>query len=95
MKEKIVEILMKELDYSEYAADITADDLLNIQPQLQPALRTWLESRAITEAEALGFSVTKLMEQREYTFPAALIAIDWLLTEPDVAKKELSNEVIR
>ena len=95
MKEEIVEILMKELDYSEHAAELTADDLIKIHPQLHPALQKWLDTRIITNVEVLGFSIKQLMEQREYTFPSALISMDWLLTEPDIAKEELSEDVRR
>jgi hypothetical protein len=95
MKEKIIEILKKELNYSDHVAGITADDLLSISPQLKPALSKWLEKREITNVEVSGLSIKHLMEQRGYTFPSALISMDWLLTEPDVAKKELSHEVRR
>jgi len=93
VKDKIKEILMKELNYSEYAADTTADDLINIHLQLQPAFQKWFEKREITNMEVMGVSIKQLMEQRGYTFPSALISMDWLLTEPDIAKKELINEI--
>ena len=95
MKDKIVEILKKELDYTDHVADVTADDLLALNPKLQPMLQKWLEKREITDVEVLGFSIKQLMEQRGYTFPSALISMDWLLTEPEIAKKELSNEIRR
>ena len=95
MKEKIIEILVKELDYSDHVANITADDLLKIQPQLQPALQTWLDTRDIVNVEVLGFSIKQLMEQRDYTFPSALISMDWLLTDPEIAREELTSEIRR
>ena len=95
MKEKIVDILKKELGYSERVADVTADDLLSLSPQLQPALTKWLDKREVTNMEILGFSIKQLMEQRGYTFPSALISMDWLLTEPDIAQKELTEEIRR
>jgi hypothetical protein len=95
MKEKIIEILKKELGYSDHVAGITADDLLSISTQLKPALSKWLEKREITNLEVSGLSIKQLMERRGYTFPSALISMDWLLTEPEVAKRELLNEVRR
>jgi hypothetical protein len=35
MKEKIIEILVKELGYSDHVASVTADDLLSLSPQLK------------------------------------------------------------
>jgi len=95
MKEKIVDILKKELGYSEHVADVTADDLMSLSPQLQAALAKWLDKREVTNVEVLGFSIKQLMEQRGYTFPSALISMDWLLTEPDIAQKELADEIRR
>jgi hypothetical protein len=94
MKEKIANILINEYGYSDHAAEVTAADLLNLQPLLQPVLQAWLDTRAITEVEVQGFSINQLMA-REYTFPSALISLDWLLTEPDVAKAELTDEIRR
>jgi len=93
MKDAIVKILVGELDYSDYVASLTADDLLSLHPKLQPALRAWLDNRSITNIEVEGISVKLLVEQRGYTFPSALISMDWLLTEPEIAKAELTNEV--
>ena len=94
MKEKIVSILINEYAYSDYVAEVTANDLLNIQPQLQPALQAWLDSRSFTNIEVQGFSINQLME-RKYAFPSALISMDWLLTEPEVAINELTDELMR
>jgi len=95
MKERIVSILTNELRYSEHVADITADDLIKVQPQLQLVLQQWLDTREIINFEIYGFSIKQLIEQRRYTFPSALISMDWLLTEPDIAIKELSEEIRR
>ena len=95
MKEKIIKILIEELDYSEHVADVTADDLLKLHPQLQPPFQSWLENRKITNVEILGFSVEQLVKQRGYTFPSALISMDWLLTDSETAKIELSEEIRR
>jgi len=95
MKAKIIEILKNELAYSDHVADVTAADLQSLSPQLQPALTKWLDKREVTNIEILGFSVKQLMEQRAYTFPSALISMDWLIKEPDIAKKELTDEIRR
>ena len=94
MKENIVQILVSELGYLDHVADITADDLINLQPQLQPILKKWLSDREVENVETNNISITQLIS-RGYTFPSALISMDWLLTEPEIAIKELSNELRR
>ncbi|MCL2063218.1 MAG: hypothetical protein FWG98_02460 [Candidatus Cloacimonetes bacterium] len=95
MKEKIMEILIKELNYSDFVAEQTATDLASIDNQLKPILQKWLNNREITNFEVLGFSIDELMSQRNFTFPSALIAMDWLLTEPEIAMNELSQKYRR
>lgn len=95
MKSKLKDILIKELDYSEYAADITANDLENLHEPLRDALASWLHDRTITDVTINGFSALQLMHEKHFTYPAALIALDWLLIEPDIAKKELAKDYIR
>lgn len=92
---KIKEILINELGYSEYAADITERDLLTLQPQLKTALEKWLLDRTLTNIVIGQFSIRQLMLQKGCTFPAALIALDWVLTEPEIAVKELSSDIQR
>ncbi|MCL2063790.1 MAG: hypothetical protein FWG98_05410 [Candidatus Cloacimonetes bacterium] len=92
MKKKIIELLTKELGYSDYVAEQTANDLLSINHKLQPLLEKWLGTREIKNFEILGFSIDELMSQRNFTFPSALIAMDWLLTEPEIATRELSQK---
>jgi hypothetical protein len=39
-----------------------------------------------------GFSLLQLVETG-FTFPSAIIAMDWLMIEPEIAKEELSSEL--
>jgi len=95
MLEKISDILIRELAYSDYEAEITANDLLNLHTSLKPYFDKWLTSREITDITVEGYSIKNLMETRDFTFPSAIIAMDWLLTEPDIAKKALADNVKR
>ncbi len=95
MFEKIKSILVNELQYSEYAADLTARDLTNLRPQFQASLARWLEDRTMTETSVSKFSTSDLMKRKGFTYPAALIALDWLLADPAAAEKELSGNIRR
>lgn len=94
-KESLAKILKDELKYSDYEASLTADDLMNLQPQLIPAAEAWANDRTETDLNVMGFSALSLMKAKHFTYPAALIALDWLLTEPDIAKKELNSNIVR
>lgn len=95
MKDKIEKILMEELDYAEFAAKVTALDLMNLQPQLRDALYLWAKDRTETNIWVEGYSTFNLMASKGFTYPAALIALDWLITETEIAKMELSKDTFR
>lgn len=73
--------------YPEKAAILVAEKLINISPQLKPALDAWLTTGAEPEVCSEGFSTKTLMEkQSRMKYPAALLSIDWLRREPQIAK---------
>ena len=88
-------ILQNELEYSKYEASLTANDLMNLQPQLLQAVEAWAKDRSETDIIVEGFSAKSLMKSKHFSYPAALIALDWLLTEPEIAKKELGSNILR
>lgn len=94
-KAALEQILITELGYSPFEAAVTADDLLNLQPQLTAAAERWARDRTQTELSVSGFSALELMKRKHFTYPAALIALDWLLTDPEAAARELSQDIRR
>ena len=94
MKQKdIKKVLIKELDYTEYEAEITAKDLLELDYRLFPYFEKWLKDRTISELEVRGFCVSKMMKDNGFTYPASLLALDWLIREPETAKEALSSGI--
>lgn len=86
---------MNEYNYKEHVALLTAEDLMNLEQQLKEPFLQWLRDRTEADIQVAGFSATKLMQEKGMTFPSALVALDWLIKEPDVAKNELSKDIIR
>ena len=92
-KAALKEILKSELGYNAHEADLTAEDLCNLRPQLKDALKLWYELRIETDVTIDGFSAKSLMEKKCFTYPAALVALDWLLTDPSTANAVLSSDI--
>ena len=92
-KKEICDILVNELDYSEYEAGVTANDLLNLQPRFQTVLEKWVTSREETDIVIGAISSTKLMRDKRMTYPAALIALDWVVTDPETAVPILTSDI--
>lgn len=92
-KAVIGQILKNELGYSDYEAEVTAQDLCDLQPQLQPALQEWVSSRKETDLAVGDFSAFELMKKKGFTYPAALIALDWLIVDPQTASADLQSDI--
>ena len=94
-KERIKNILKLEYGYSDYEATATATDLCNIHPQLQSALSAWVDSRVEMNVSVSGFSTASLMKKKGFSYPAALIALDWIIEDPNTAIADLSSNIKR
>lgn len=95
LKEKIKEILIRELGYSEYVAELTAKDLMDLKPELKGALTEWLDNRREEVISICGISTKDLIEDKEMTYPSALISLNWVLMDPEKAIPELKNIIRR
>lgn len=95
LKEKIKEILIRELGYSEYVAELTAKDLMDLKPELKGALAEWLDNRREEVISICGISTKDLIEDKEMTYPSALISLNWVLRDPEKAIPELKNIIRR
>ena len=50
-----------------------------------------MEQNEESDYAAEGFTLLELKQKFEMTYPAALLTIDWLLKEPDMAKKAIAT----
>lgn len=84
MQESIISILMNELNYSRKSAEITSNDLLQIQDaEIRQALMRWLAFREMTPVAELGYDAVQLTDRM--TYPSALLAIEMLRKDPKAA----------
>lgn len=79
--------LMKEYNYTDHAAELTAWDLCHlISEDARNAVKVWEKENIYTDVAAQEFSVYQLMEKRNMRFPAALIFVDWMKYDPKAAR---------
>lgn len=89
-KDQIKDILISR-GYPEVAAEVVSGELLLVNDELRPLLGGWLSDEVQVDYAAHGYTVLGLMASRSMTYPAALLTMDWLLKEPEVAKQALSR----
>lgn len=90
MQERIIKILMEELNYKKEAAIVTSRDLLEVQDEeIHEALLLWINTRKMTPVMEAGFDAVALTGIM--TYPSALLAIHMLRKEPERAKRLLKG----
>lgn len=93
MKERIYRTL-KERGYSEHSVKLMMADLMSLSAPLDRMLQTWLNNeREQPDYSCCGFSIRSLQHERGMKYPAALLTIDWLIKEPEKAKKSLAKGI--
>lgn len=89
------DILVKKLieqGYQSKMAEMVAGELKNVDNSLSSYVVSWLKDE-FTDFESHGYSISGLMKERNMTYPAALLTIDWLIKEPEAAKKSLNRGI--
>lgn len=92
-KEYIYNVLL-ERGYDERSAQLVATELMVLNEPLDTYLEKWVQNESdISDYDAHGYSIRQLMEERNMTYPAALLTMDWLMKEPDAAIASLKHGI--
>ena len=68
---------------------------MDLKPELKGALTEWLDNRREEVISICGISTKDLIENKEMTYPSALISLNWVLMDPEKAIPELKNIIRR
>lgn len=79
--------------YPEKQASLVASELMAIDCSLVPLLEDWIETDTESNYSVPGFSLMNLKDKYRMTYPAALLTIDWLIKEPEVAAKAINRGI--
>lgn len=85
--------VLVERGYDDSHAELVAKELGFIDSQLEKPLNQWLENNEETEVVIEGVSLMELMQNNELEYPAALLSIDWIYKEPNVALSVLKQVI--
>ena len=83
---------LTEQGYQSKMAEMVAKELMNIDNSLSMHVVSWLKDEC-ADFESHGYSIAGLMKERNMTYPAALLTIDWLIKDPENAKKSLEQRI--
>ena len=78
--------------YANTVANRVTLELIKVDSALSPLVERWLDGDE-ADFESHGYSILGLMKSRSMTYPAALLTIDWLIKDPEAAKKSLEKGI--
>jgi hypothetical protein len=87
--EELIERLKSDLGYSNQGAELVANKLNNLVPEIRSAFEYWWKTGEFSEITIEGYSLEVLMTQHRMNATAAFLTLDWLVREPDQAKASL------
>ena len=90
---KTIQDILIERGFPEKQAISVASDLQAIDPALQNGLQSWLADQTETEYLIEGVKLSELKQKFDMTYPAALLTVDWLIKEPELAKKSIQRGI--
>lgn len=81
-----ISTILKERGYDARSAKLVASDSMSLSSPLNDYFESWLNSTTdLHDYAYAGYSVYKLMNDRNMTYPAAILTMDWLIKEPEKA----------
>ncbi len=89
---KILDILINREDYNEAQATQALNEIDKLNDRFKLALHNWLENTENKEYFIIDeISLIQLMKYKRLNYLAALLTINWLETEPEIAKPIIKN----
>lgn len=81
--------LESEFGYPRKGAELVANKLDHLSPQIARLLEQWWITREIPALELEGYTVERLMREHSMNPIAAFLTMDWILREPTAATTSL------
>lgn len=93
MNNKIQNILISR-GCPSHQAETIAHKIENLSAQLKPAMEEWLNNEAKPKMEVDGISTDYLTAHfNGMQYPAALLLLDWVIKDPQTAKKAIEKGI--
>ena len=91
MKNSDIEIRLIEKGFTEKDASILAENLSLIDIELLPLLERWLFKDEEGDYKAGEISVLGLKKKYYLEYQAALLTMDWIIKEPEIALEAINK----
>lgn len=93
MEKEQLMIILREEEYPEFMFEKTIEKILNFNSKIKDSFEQWLKDGYFPTIEVEGYTLTQLMYEFSMKPVGAFITLDWLIRDPEKAKKALSNGI--
>ncbi|WP_294611093.1 hypothetical protein [uncultured Bacteroides sp.] len=84
---EIIQTLKKREGYNEKRAALAASESQHLSKELVPLLNDWLyDANKMQDITVQGISLLHIKKHKCMNYLAALLTMDWLIKEPEIAK---------
>lgn len=90
--EQIKDVLMQQ-GYTAKQAETVASELTKIDNSLLDGLQAWISSEKETDYTIEGITLSDLKQTFKMSYPAALLTMDWLIKEPELAQQSINRGI--
>jgi len=87
---ELIARLTNDLGYPSSGAELLADQLQHLQPKLVEAFSHWWKNGDLPAIEVEGYTASCFVKEYGLTPLAALLTLDWLICEPEIAKAAIN-----
>ena len=89
--EEIMKRLRDDLGYSKQGAEAVIAELATCREEVKQAFWDWWVDGRLDTLEIEGWNAEKIADRLRCLPPAAILNLDWLLTEPVIARAALQR----
>lgn len=90
-KDEFIHWLINDYKYPQKGAEILYNEYLKTDDSIKKAFQDYRQNQKIPNLEIEGYSVSVLQKEYNMNVIASLFTLDYLIKEPDKAKKSLNK----
>lgn len=91
-QQEIYNILL-ERGFEQPLATHFSKKLDSIQNELQPCLLAWINNNEEKDFQVGDYTISFFMDVFQMSYPAALVTMDWIIREPEKAKRAIEDGI--
>lgn len=84
---------LAERGYDGYSGKVMSEKLSNVNPMFSEGINQWLANGWEKDYEILGIKLSDLKKKFALTYPSAILSMDWLIRDPENAKRSFERGI--